>query len=240
MTDIMNDRKITIHIGGNPLDGNSTRKWYGVEVEEPRGMTLPNLDHYLRAHNVGGPQFGVMAADGVMTAMNVSSEGYAAGHAITALLGDPTVVRMEQDPLFEDCCGALTARWLEIYASLNKSPKPRHVGDVFEVERLLPGHPEAFRPILMHETDIERDAQEWAAGFSQVMMGHPEVWDRYTEHHPEYQELMHIMYFVANRKGAPMCKTIKNHSSENRRRYALEGLRMDAITLFDSFRRTQE
>lgn len=224
-------------IGGNPLDRNDPCKWYGIETDRPQGMALRDLDRYLRKNNLGGEQFGLMAADGLMTGMTVSTDSYRAGDAVTALVGPVTPERMSSDEEFGACCAALTARWLEIYASLTKSPKARDAGDVYEVERMLPDYPEAFRPILLNEGDVERDAQEWAAGFIQVMTNNPEPWNPYTAHHPEYQEMMHIMYFVANRSGRPMCKTIKNHRPENRRRYATEGLRADAITLFDSFRR---
>lgn len=67
----------------------------------------------------------------------------------------------------------------------------------------------------------------------------PENWKPLTASHPHYLELMHIYYFVPNKRGYPTCKTIRNHSPANRRRYAATGLAADVITTWHSFRPQQ-
>lgn len=224
-----------------PSEITATHDAYSTRVngaDKPFEMSLTEMDAYIRRHmpptkrnSVGLPAF-----DGMMTALIIDPTPSAPVDVIRVLLAASPNPDTEDNPNFLNFCGAIYARYTHITRSLLASPIPSREGSVFEVEHRLAEYPDAFRPLLSISPDDPGQPVQWAMGFHNVVDQRPAVWKPLTARHPHYLELMHVYYFVPNTRGYPTCKSIRNHSPENRRRYATTGLAADAITAWHHFR----
>lgn len=224
-----------------PSEVTATPDTYSTRVngaEEPYAMSLIEMDAYIRRHMPPSKRnrVGLQAFDGMMTALIVDPTPSAPIDVIRVLLAASPDPDDEDNPQFLNFCGAIHARHMHITRSLLTSPVPCQPGDNFDVERRLPEFPDAFRPLLALHPNAEIEPVQWAMGFHNVVDQRPADWKPLTARHPHYDELMHIYYFVPNKRGYPTCKTIRNHSPENRRRYAVAGLAADVITAWHHFR----
>lgn len=224
-----------------PSEVTATPDTYSTRVNgaaQPYAMSLTEMDAYIRRHMPASKRnrVGLQAFDGMMTALIVDPTPSAPIDVIRVLLAASPKPDDEDNPHFLNFCGAIHARYTHITRSLVTSPTPVNPGDVYDVEHRLRDFPAHYRPLLSLGAGEAIEPVQWAMGFHNVVDQRPAAWKPLIARHPQYDELMHIYYFVPNRRGYPTCKTIRNHSPENRRRYAITGLAADVITAWHHFR----